>query len=108
MTKPETVRVVHNADRHRFELRARRELVGIVGYFDMRDLTEPLRIQGSIGPRSEDVVVSFPHATVFEELENRSFAALFVRQALDLARDCRCKVRPVCPCVRRFLDDRPE
>lgn len=49
-TKPEEARVVHNADRHRFELRVRGEPVGILGYFDLRHLTEPLRIQGNIGP----------------------------------------------------------
>lgn len=49
-TKPEDVRVVQNSDRHRFELWVRGELVGILGYFDLRHLTEPLRIQGNIGP----------------------------------------------------------
>ncbi|RZL71676.1 MAG: N-acetyltransferase [Rhodococcus sp. (in: high G+C Gram-positive bacteria)] len=108
MTKPEDARVVHNADRYRFELWFRGELVGILGYFDLRHLTESLRIHGNTGPKSEDVVMSFLHTIIVEEFENRSFAALFVRQALDLACDYRWKVRPVCTYVRRFLDDRPE
>jgi len=40
------------------------------------------------GPARGRRDVLLPHEVV-EEVENRSFAALFVRQALDLARDYR-------------------
>lgn len=90
----EYLSVVDNADRSRFELRIRGELAGLLGY------VEPDQPGGS--------EMEFLHAIISEEFERRGFAAVMVREALELARGYGWKVRPICTYVQWFLAGHPD
>ncbi|MBV6756333.1 MULTISPECIES: GNAT family N-acetyltransferase [Rhodococcus] len=104
----ETLRVADNTHRNRFELEVRNELVGILGYVDLRFLTEPLSLEDRSGPRSHGVVMSLMHTVMAEEFEDSGLATVLVRQSLEIARGYGWTVRPVCPYVAEFLTAHPE
>ncbi|RVW01656.1 GNAT family N-acetyltransferase [Rhodococcus spongiicola] len=93
--------VTDNCDQNRFELRLNGDLVGIVGYYD----TSPA---GKDREPDSVPVISFMHTVVVEDFGHRGLAAVMVRHALDHARSCGWKIRPVCTYVQRFVEANPE
>lgn len=77
-------------DRHRYELRAGDELVGIIDY----------RLHGD--------VIRLIHTEVPEEFGGQGHAATLARAALDDARSRGLTVRPDCPYVASYIEKHPE
>ncbi|OZC51705.1 N-acetyltransferase [Rhodococcus sp. RS1C4] len=87
-----SVRIVDNAEHHRFDLFVGGELIGILGY----------RRSGS------DAAVAFMHTVVTEDFGDRGWAGVLVRGALNTARDRGWSILPVCTYVQRYLARNPE
>jgi len=77
-------------DRHRYELRAGDELVGIIDY----------RLHGD--------VIRLIHTEVPERFGGQGHAATLARSALDDARSRGLTVRPDCPYVASYIEKHPE
>jgi predicted GNAT family acetyltransferase len=79
-----------NPEEERFELRLDDELVGFLEY------------RG----RGRDRALT--HTEIFEGHEGKGLAKHLVKAALDDLRERDLRIVPICPYVRRFLEDHPE
>jgi predicted GNAT family acetyltransferase len=77
-------------DRHRYELRAGDELVGIIDY----------RLHGD--------VIRLVHTEVPAAFSGQGHASTLARSALDDARSRGLTVRPDCPYVASYIKKHPE
>lgn len=98
-----TAEVTNNAAQSRFELRLNGDLVGILGYWDMDSNGGEIRARRGGAP-----VVSFLHTVIVEDLGHRGLAAVIVRRALDTARECGWRIRPVCTYLQQFVVANPQ
>jgi predicted GNAT family acetyltransferase len=86
-----TIDVVRNDDLARYEIRVDGNVVGFSEY----------------RPRPGNRQV-FVHTEIDPEYRGQDLAALLVEGALDDSRRLGYTVVPVCPFVRRFIDEHPE
>jgi len=87
---PENVAVVDSPDEQRYEILADGELAGFAEY----------------RPRPGRLV--FTHTETLPGFEGHGLASRLIRDALDDVRRRGLKATPVCPFVRRFIEDHPE
>lgn len=84
------VRIVRNAEQHRFEAWLGDDLAGIAEF-------DP-------GPGA----VTFTHTKVYDAFEGRGIGSQLAREALDEVRARGELVVPRCPFIRSFIEEHPE
>lgn len=86
----ETIEIIDNAERHRYEVRVDGNVAGFLEY----------SVDGD--------VVTMPHTVVDPAFGGRGLAGMLARRALDDAAAAGRTVVPTCPFVARWIAKHPE